>query len=61
MTCERFDMSEILIQNADTILTMDASRRELHGADIVIRDGVIMQIGTGLTTTGATVSARAAW
>ena len=58
MTCERFDMSEILIQNADTILTMDATRRELHGADIVMRDGAITQIGNGLTTTGATISAK---
>ena len=58
MTCERSDMPEILIQNADTILTMDATRRELHGADIVMRDGAITQIGIGLTTTGATISAK---
>lgn len=57
MKCERPDMPEILIQNADTILTMDATRRELHGADILTRDGVIAQIGNALTTTGTTVSA----
>ncbi|MFT7594506.1 MAG: cytosine/adenosine deaminase-related metal-dependent hydrolase [Paracoccaceae bacterium] len=58
MKCERFEMPEILIQNADTILTMDATRRELHGADILMCDGVITQIGSGLTTTGTTVSAQ---
>jgi len=41
-------MPEILIQNADTILTMDDTRRELHGADILIRNGVIVEIGTNL-------------
>jgi len=45
-------MSEILIRNADTILTMDKDRRELSGADILIRDGVIADIGPKLTTTG---------
>jgi 8-oxoguanine deaminase len=51
-------MSETLIQNADTILTMDDQRRELHGQEILIRDGVIAGIGTGLTSTGNVVSAR---
>ncbi len=41
-------MAEILIRNADHILTMDDSRRELSGADILIRDGVIIDIGQGL-------------
>ncbi len=41
-------MAEILIRNADHILTMDDSRRELSGADILIRDGVIVDIGQGL-------------
>ncbi|MCF6232666.1 MAG: 8-oxoguanine deaminase [Rhodobacteraceae bacterium] len=50
-------MPEILIQDADTILTMDASRRELPSADILLRDGVIVEIGPGLTTTGPVVSA----
>lgn len=51
-------MPEILIQDARTILTMDDARRELHGADILIRDGVISAIGTNLTTTGQTISAK---
>lgn len=41
---------ETLIRGADHILTMDDDRRELAGADILIRDGVIAAIGTGLTT-----------
>ena len=51
-------MPEILIQNADTILTMDDTRRELSGADILLRDGVIVEIGLNLTTTGTVVSAQ---
>jgi cytosine/adenosine deaminase-related metal-dependent hydrolase len=39
---------DILIRNADHILTMDESRRTLCGADILIRGGVIAAIGTGL-------------
>jgi cytosine/adenosine deaminase-related metal-dependent hydrolase len=40
--------SEIVIRNADHILTMDDARTELRGADIVIRGGVIAAIGEGL-------------
>ena len=50
-------MTETLIQNADYILTMDDTRRELNGADILIRGGVIAAIGTGLTTTGEVINA----
>ncbi len=50
-------MSEILIKNAHTILTMDDTRRELAGADLLIRGGVIAAIGQGLTTTGQVVEA----
>jgi len=39
---------DILIQHADHILTMDDSRAELRGADILIRGGVIAAIGMGL-------------
>ena len=52
------DMSETLIRNADTVLTMDDTRRELARADILIRNGVIAEIGQGLVTTGAVVEAR---
>ncbi|MDF1717530.1 MAG: 8-oxoguanine deaminase [Antarcticimicrobium sp.] len=51
-------MTEILIRNADCILTMDGDRRELAGADIQIRDGAIAALGPDLTTTGAVISAR---
>jgi len=51
-------MSEILIQNADTILTMDDDSRVLHGADLLIRDGVVAAVGQGLQTRGEVVSGR---
>lgn len=43
-------MPEILLRNADTVLTMDDARRELAGADILIRDGIIAEIGQNLRT-----------
>jgi cytosine/adenosine deaminase-related metal-dependent hydrolase len=39
---------DLLIRNADHILTMDDSRAELRGADILIRGGVIRAIGPDL-------------
>jgi cytosine/adenosine deaminase-related metal-dependent hydrolase len=51
-------MPELLLKNADHILTMDDQRRELHGADILLRDGVIAAIGPDLGTTGHTLSAK---
>ncbi|MBQ4824194.1 8-oxoguanine deaminase [Leisingera sp. HS039] len=51
-------MTEILIQNADTILTMDDTRRVLHGADVLIRGGKIAAVGQGLQTSGDIVSGR---
>ena len=50
-------MTELLIRGADHVLTMDDDRTELAGADILIRDGVIAAIGTGLSTTGETILA----
>lgn len=50
--------TEILIQNADTVLTMDDSRRVLHGADVLIRGGQIAAVGKGLQTSGDTVAGR---
>ena len=38
-------MPTTLIKHADTILTMDNTRRELQGADILLRGGVIAGIG----------------
>ena len=51
-------MPELLLKNADHILTMEDQRRELHGADILLRDGVIAAIGPDLGTTGHTLSAK---
>lgn len=50
-------MTETLIRNADSILTMDGDRRELSGADILIRDGAIAAIGVSLETTGEVILA----
>ena len=48
-------MTEVLIKNADVMLTMDDARRELHGADILVKDGVIAEIGHDLQANGAKV------
>ena len=37
-------MGDILIKNADYILTMDDARRELHGADIHLHEGEIIAV-----------------
>jgi len=50
-------MSETLIRNAHSVLTMDDAGSEYAGADVLLRDGVIVQIGKGLTTTGEVVEA----
>ena len=50
-------MSETLIRGADTILTMDDDRRELAGADLLLRDGEIAAVGAGLVTTGRVIEA----
>jgi cytosine/adenosine deaminase-related metal-dependent hydrolase len=50
-------MAETLIQNADVIVTMDDARRELQGADLRLRDGVIVEIGTVLRSTGEIINA----
>ena len=51
-------LSEILIRKADHVVTMDATRRELAGADVLLRGGVIAAVGHGLATSGAVVEAR---
>jgi len=50
-------MSEILIRNADYLVTMNAERAELRGADLLICGGVIAAFGHGLTTAGSVVNA----
>lgn len=47
-------MSEILIRNA-TVVTMDETRREIAGGDVLIRGGVIAAVGPGLQAPGAAV------
>jgi cytosine/adenosine deaminase-related metal-dependent hydrolase len=48
-------MSDILIRNADAIVTMDATRREIPGGDVLIREGVIAAVGQGIAAPGAEV------
>ena len=50
-------MSEILIRNADVIVTMDDSRRELRAADLRLKNGIICEIGEGLHSDGACIDA----
>eukprot|EP00581_Thalassiosira_minuscula_P035332 CAMPEP_0184449732 /NCGR_PEP_ID=MMETSP0740-20130409/5287_1 /TAXON_ID=385413 /ORGANISM="Thalassiosira miniscula, Strain CCMP1093" /LENGTH=100 /DNA_ID=CAMNT_0026819887 /DNA_START=180 /DNA_END=479 /DNA_ORIENTATION=+ len=50
--------SETLIKSAQTVLTMDDSRRELASHDIRIKNGVIAEIGENLKTDGETVFAK---
>ena len=48
-------MPEILIKGAHTVITMDDTRRELAGADVLIRDGIIADVGVGLIAMDAEV------
>ncbi|MGC9419806.1 MAG: 8-oxoguanine deaminase [Rhodovulum sp.] len=48
-------MGDVLIQGADLIVTMDDDRRELAGADLRLRDGVVAEIGAGLDPDGAEI------
>lgn len=50
-------MSEILIKNAHTVLTMDDARREIVSGDVLTRDGKIVEIGLGLATKGSVIDA----
>ena len=52
------DTSEILIWNADVVVTMDAVRGERAGCDVLIRGGVIAAVGPGLQTSGTVIEAR---
>ncbi len=51
-------MTEILLQGATSVVTMNGARAEVAGGDVLIRDGVIAGVGVGLRTTGTVVSAR---
>ena len=48
-------MTSTLIRNADVALTMDDEGAELAGTDVMIRDGVITDIGPDLQVDDATV------
>ncbi|OOY17928.1 8-oxoguanine deaminase [Thioclava sp. DLFJ4-1] len=51
-------MGDILIRGAEVIVTMDGTRRELKGADLLLRDGQIAAVGPGLESTGEVVEAK---
>ena len=51
-------MAEILINSAQTVLTMDDDRRELTKTDILLRDGMIVSIGPHLLETGQIIQAE---
>jgi cytosine/adenosine deaminase-related metal-dependent hydrolase len=48
-------MPDILIRNAAVVVTMNATREELSGADIYVRGGVILAIGQNLAQAEATL------
>ena len=48
----------ILIKGADVVVTMDAKRRELAGADILIDDGMIKAVGFDLGPADVVVHAK---
>jgi 8-oxoguanine deaminase len=39
-------MATLLVRNADVLVTMDGSRREIAGGGLFARDGIIEQVGT---------------
>lgn len=51
-------MTELLIKNAKTVLTMDDGGRELSGVDIRLKDGVIAEIDCDLTSAGEAILAQ---
>jgi cytosine/adenosine deaminase-related metal-dependent hydrolase len=48
-------MPEFLIRNADAVVTMNATREELSGTDVLVRGGLIAAVGPGLVAPGAEV------
>jgi len=51
-------MTTLKIRNARVIVTMDSARRELKGADILIRAGIITAIGTIKAAADEVIDAR---
>ncbi len=48
-------MPDVLIKGAQAVVTMDDARRELAGADVLIRGGVIAGVGVGLDAPDAEI------
>jgi len=48
-------MPDLLIRNSDIVVTMNARRDELSGADVLVRGGAIAAVGSGLVAPGAEV------
>lgn len=48
-------MARMIVRNATRIVTMDAGRRELEAADILVEDGVIAAVGQMVEAEGAEV------
>ncbi|MEP6064694.1 MAG: 8-oxoguanine deaminase [Paracoccaceae bacterium] len=48
-------MNRVTLMNADIVVTMDDGRRELRHFDIILRDGVIADLGSNLTAEGEIV------
>ena len=48
-------MTDLLIRNADAVVTMNATRSELARADVLVRGGAIQAVGQGLVAPGAEV------
>lgn len=48
---------EVLIRNADAVVTMDGSRTEIARGDVLFRSGVIVAVGQGLASEGEIVDA----
>ena len=51
-------MAEVLIRNADRVVTMNGTRAEIADGDVLVRDGQIAAVGTGLATSGRVIEAR---
>ncbi|QYZ71691.1 8-oxoguanine deaminase [Neotabrizicola shimadae] len=48
-------MTDILIRNADVVVTMNAAREEIAGGDVLIRGGAVAAVGKGVQAPGAEV------
>ena len=48
-------MTRRLIRGAEVVVTMDATRREIAGGEVLIDGGEILAVGTGLSAEGAQI------